>query len=101
MNGDAVRTTEPVRPAGGMSEALKHLWASPFCFITAAFIAFNVVGHKNAGWSLMAAALTGPAIALTWGAVRRERPDSFVIVPLGAMALFTVLFGITQGFPWG
>lgn len=83
-----------------MPTALKNLWASPFCFITAAFIAFNVVGHEGAGWSLMAAGLTGPLVALVWGAVRRERPDSFVIVPLGALVLFTVLFGINQGFPW-
>ncbi|MEY9992544.1 hypothetical protein ABIE67_004576 [Streptomyces sp. V4I8] len=80
--------------------ALKNLWASPFCFITAAFVAFNLVGHKGAGWALMAAGLVGPLVALVWGAVRRERPDSFVIVPLGALALFTVLFGINEGFPW-
>ncbi|MET9830912.1 hypothetical protein ABZ078_16675 [Streptomyces sp. NPDC006385] len=97
-NDDSPRTAEPV--TSEMSDALKHLWASPFCFITAAFVAFHVVGHKGAGWILMAAALTGPLAALVWGAIRRERPDSFVIVPLGALALFTVIFGLSQGFPW-
>lgn len=95
-------TTTPEAP---VSEApardpLKTLWASPFCFITAAFVAFNVFGDDSVGWSLMAAGLLGPLVALIWGAVRRERPDSFVIVPLGGMALFTVLFGINSGFPW-
>ncbi|MFJ4368499.1 hypothetical protein ACIP4S_30705 [Streptomyces chartreusis] len=83
-----------------MSSALKNLWASPFCFITAAFIAFHVVGNNDAGWALMAAGLIGPVIALVWGAFRRERPDSFVIVPMGAMVLFTVLFSINKGLPW-
>ncbi|MGW5634738.1 hypothetical protein [Streptomyces sp. NPDC003832] len=80
--------------------ALKTLWASPFCFIAAAFVTFNMIGHSGAGWALMAAGLLGPLAALVWGAARRERPDSFVIVPLGAMVLFTVLFGINEGFPW-
>ncbi|HEY8981529.1 MAG TPA: hypothetical protein VIU15_18320 [Streptomyces sp.] len=83
-----------------MSDTLKNLWASPFCFIAAAFIAFNLVGHRGAGWTLMGAALLGPVAALVWGAARRERPDSFAIVPLGALALFTLLFGINEGFPW-
>ena len=48
----------------------------------------------------MGAALLGPLAALVWGVVRRERPDSFVVVPLGALVLFTVLFGINEGFPW-
>ncbi|GHH04912.1 hypothetical protein [Streptomyces lanatus] len=90
-------TSTPEAPA---RDAVKTLWASPFCFITAAFVAFNVFDHKGAGWSLMAASLLGPLAALALGAVRRERPDSFVIVPLGGMALFTVLFGINEGFPW-
>ncbi|MHC5903869.1 hypothetical protein ACVNF4_08160 [Streptomyces sp. S6] len=84
-----------------MSTPLKHLWASPFCFFAAAFIAFNLVGHQGAGWTLMAASLLGPLVALAWSAVRRERPDSFVVVPVGALVLFTVLFGITEGVPWG
>jgi hypothetical protein len=83
-----------------MPSALKNLWASPFCFIAAAFIAFNMIGHRSAGWALMAAGLVGPLVALVWGAVRRERPDSFAIVPMGALVLFTVLFGINEGFPW-
>ncbi|MDN3023257.1 hypothetical protein [Streptomyces sp. S.PB5] len=83
-----------------MSSSLKNLWASPLCFIAAAFVAFNMTGHRGAGWALMAAGLIGPLVALAWGAVRHERPDSFVIIPLGALVLFTVLFGINEGFPW-
>lgn len=83
-----------------MPSALKHLWASPFCFIAAAFVAFNMVGHKGAGWTLMAAGLLGPLAALGWGAIRRERPDSFAIVPLTGLVLFTALFGINEGAPW-
>ncbi|AWW39186.1 MULTISPECIES: hypothetical protein [Streptomyces] len=82
------------------SSALRHLWASPAYFIAAAFVAFNMLGKPGAGWALMAAGLSGPIAALLWQAARRERPDSFVIVPLFAMALFTVLFGINEGFPW-
>ncbi|MFJ7075401.1 hypothetical protein [Streptomyces sp. NPDC098781] len=95
-------TATPEAPASEAAarDPLKTLWASPFCFITAAFVAFNVFGHNTAGWSLMAAGLLGPIAALVWGAVRHERPDSFVIVPAGGMALFTVLFGISHGFPW-
>ncbi|WP_405938062.1 hypothetical protein OG338_16610 [Streptomyces sp. NBC_00726] len=80
--------------------ALRHLWASPALFITGAFAAFNIFGSRDAGWALMAASLLGPLVALAWGGIRRERPDSFVIVPLGAVALFAVLFGLTEGVPW-
>ncbi|MFK0096715.1 hypothetical protein [Streptomyces sp. NPDC091040] len=79
---------------------LRHLWASPAIFIAGAFLAFNIFGSWGVGWALMAASLLGPLVAFVWGAIRREWPDSFVIVPLGAIALFTVLFGITKGFPW-
>ncbi|MFD6888613.1 hypothetical protein [Streptomyces sp. NPDC059957] len=79
---------------------LRHLWASPAYFITPAFVAFNVFDNRGWGWGLMAASLLGPLAALVWGAVRRDRPDTFAIVPVGAVVLFTVLFGITKGFPW-
>ncbi|MEV6649230.1 hypothetical protein [Streptomyces sp. NPDC051219] len=80
--------------------ALRHLWASPALFITAAFVAFNFFGSRGVGWALMAAALSGPLVALVWHAVRRERPDSFAIVPVGALLLFTLLFSLTEGLPW-
>ncbi|WP_432075192.1 hypothetical protein [Streptomyces wuyuanensis] len=68
-------------------------------FITGAFVAFNIVGSKDAGWAILAAGLSGPLAALIWHAARRERPDSFIIVPLGALVLFTLLFGLNEGFP--
>ncbi|MCX5078614.1 hypothetical protein OHA84_37080 [Streptomyces sp. NBC_00513] len=83
-----------------VSPDLRHLWASPAYFITGAFIAFNIFGNRGVGWALMAAGLLGPLGALVWGAFRRERPDSFGIIPVGALVLFTVLFGIAEGFPW-
>ncbi|TLQ47838.1 hypothetical protein [Streptomyces marianii] len=43
----------------------------------------NIFGSKNAGWAIMAAGLIGPTAALIWHMVPRERPDSFIIVPLG------------------
>ncbi|MFF1275078.1 hypothetical protein ACFVZC_16925 [Streptomyces marokkonensis] len=81
--------------------ALRHLWASPALFVLAAFVAFNVVGSGDAGWTLMAGGLSGPAVALVWQALRRERPEAaFVVIPLALLALMTVLFGINEGFPW-
>ncbi|MEU8293732.1 hypothetical protein [Streptomyces pseudogriseolus] len=86
----------------GAPRALRHLWASPAVFVMAAFVAFNVVERGDAGWVLMGAGLSGPVVALAWHAVRRERPETaFVVVPLGLLALMTVLFGINEGFPWG
>ncbi|MFE0644248.1 hypothetical protein ACFW2Y_21950 [Streptomyces sp. NPDC058877] len=82
-------------------QTIKHLWASPALFVLAAFIAFNLVGSTGAGWALMAAGLTGPLVALVWQTARRERPElAFALIPLGLLALFTVLFGINEGFPW-
>ncbi|MFG3307175.1 hypothetical protein [Streptomyces wuyuanensis] len=68
-------------------------------FITGAFVAFNIFGSKNVGWAIMAAGLLGPSAALIWHLVRRERPDSFIIVPLGALVLFTLLFALNEGLP--
>lgn len=81
--------------------ALRHLWASPALFVLGAFVAFNVVGSGDAGWLLMAGGLSGPAVALGWQALRRERPEAaFAVVPLALLTLMTVLFGINEGFPW-
>lgn len=66
----------------------------------AAFIAFNVFGSTRAGWILFAGALTGPLVALSWHMARRERPDSFAIVPAAALLLFALLFTLTEGLPW-
>lgn len=82
-----------------MSPGLKHLWASPMYFITGAFVAFNIFDSTSAGWAILAAGLCGPIAALIWHMVRRERPDSFIIVPLGALVLFTFLFAINEGLP--
>jgi hypothetical protein len=82
-------------------QMLRHLWASPAIFILAAFISFNVVGNRDAGWTLMAAGLVGPIAALVWQTTRRERPEgAFALIPLGLLAVMTVLFGINEGFPW-
>ncbi|MEU0910361.1 hypothetical protein [Streptomyces althioticus] len=84
----------------GTPQALRHLWASPALFVLGAFVAFNVVGSREAGWALMAGGLSGPVVALGRQAVRRERPETaFVVAPLGLLALMTVLFGINEGFP--
>ncbi|MGA5416609.1 hypothetical protein [Streptomyces pseudogriseolus] len=54
----------------------------------------------GAGRVLMGAGLSGPVVALAWHGVGRERPETaFVVVPLGLLALMTVLFGIDEGFP--
>ncbi|MCY0933340.1 hypothetical protein [Streptomyces sp. H34-S4] len=87
-------TTEKAPPG------LMHLWLSSAYFITPAFIAFNVFDSQGWGWGLMAASLLGPFAAAVWGAVRREWPGPFVIFPLGAVALISVLFGLTKGFSW-
>ena len=54
----------------GTSQALRHLWASPALFVLGAFVAFNVVGSREAGWALMAGGLSGPVVALAWQAVQ-------------------------------
>ncbi|WAX78925.1 hypothetical protein [Streptomyces sp. KMM 9044] len=60
-----------------------------------------MVGSRGAGWFLMAAGPTGPAVALVWRTARRERPEAaFVVIPMGLPALMSVLFGLSQGFPW-
>ncbi|WPW20463.1 hypothetical protein [Streptomyces sp. HNS054] len=86
--------------APGTPQALRHLWASPAPFLLGAFVAFDVVGSREARWAVMAGGLSGPVVVLGWQAVWRERPETaFVVVPLALPALMTVLFASNDGLP--
>ncbi|MBJ6644791.1 hypothetical protein ACFT8V_28845 [Streptomyces griseoincarnatus] len=65
----------------GTPQALRHPWASPAPFVLGAFVAFDVVGSREAGWALMAGGLSGPVVALGGrrygGNARRRRSSSY------------------------
>ncbi|GAA0683901.1 hypothetical protein GCM10009536_13530 [Streptomyces thermocarboxydus] len=54
----------------GTPQALRHLWASPALFVLGAFVAFSVVGSREAGWAL---GRTAVPVGADDGAVRDQR----------------------------
>lgn len=79
----------------------RNLWASPVCFVLAAFICFSLAHPTGSGdalaWKLYAVGWAPPLVALVWILARGRYPGAGAVFALLLLSGFGGLFWLVHG----